>query len=134
MIIFQISGIFFWRLAFGWSVEASKRLVSGTMNGEEVVLAVISTTLLVLLLIAGIVIAFFITGIQKSKQKIELAETKLVFEKDLRTVETEVTESIMGQFAQELHDNIGHLLTALHIQVENQKLDYPQLVESFKPA
>src|SRR5262249_20125948 len=40
---------------------------------------------------------------------------------------------MMGQFAQELHDNIGQLLTATHIRIENQKIDYPILAESFKP-
>jgi len=63
-----------------------------------------------------------------------MAETKLTFEKELRQVETEVRENMMSQFAEELHDNIGQLLTALHIQVENQKLDHPQLAESFKPV
>jgi signal transduction histidine kinase len=101
---------------------------------SDIVFAVVSGILLILLLIAGITIVFFTTGRQRIRQQIELAETKLAFERELRTVETEVTESIMSQFAQELHDNIGQLLTALHIQVENQKLDHPQIAESFKPA
>lgn len=101
---------------------------------QDIVLAIICSTLLILLLIAGITLAFFIAGRQRIRQQIILAETKLAFERELRTVETEVSESVMGQFAQELHDNIGQLLTALHIQVENQKIDHPQLIESFKPA
>ncbi len=109
----------------------------GGLNGEidnDLLLAIIASTLLILLLIAGITLAFFISGRQKIKQRIELAEARLAFEKELRAVETEVTESVMSQFAQELHDNIGQLLTGLHIQIENQKLDHPELADSFKPA
>src|SRR5689334_11796507 len=104
------------------------------MISDQVFFAVIIVTLLVLLLLAGVVITLFLSGRQKIKQQIILAETKLAFEKELRTVETEVSESIMKQFGQELHDNIGQLLTALHIQLENQKLDHPQIAESFRPA
>lgn len=104
------------------------------MNREELFLSIISSTLLVLLLIAGIVITFFISGRQRAKQEIAMAEARLAFEKELRQVETEVSENMMSQFAEELHDNIGQLLTALHIQIENQKLDHPSLVESFKPV
>lgn len=78
--------------------------------------------------------SFFFVARQRYRQGLQLAEQKLLFERELRTVETEVTESIMNQFARELHDNIGQLLTALHIQVENLKLDHPQMTESFKPS
>jgi signal transduction histidine kinase len=104
------------------------------MNNDQIFLAIICITLLVLLLVAGIIITFFISGRQRIQQEIKLTETRLAFEKELRQVETEVSEKMMGQFAEELHDNIGQLLTALHIQVENQKLDHPQLTESFKPV
>jgi len=103
------------------------------MNNTEVVLSVISVTLLVLLLVAGIVLVFFQSGKQRLKQQMELAQSKLNYEKELRKVETEVSEEIMGQFAQELHDNIGQLLTAVHIQLENLKIDHPELKDGFKP-
>jgi signal transduction histidine kinase len=103
------------------------------MNSEEIVLAIISTTLLIFLLVAIIAIAFFISARQRLKQEMELAQTKLNFEKELRQVETEVTEQILSQFAQELHDNIGHIHTAMHYQIENQKIDNPQLADNFKP-
>lgn len=103
------------------------------MNNEELIFAVISTSLLVLLLIAGIIISLFLSSRQRIKQNLELINTKLAFERELRLVETEVSEHVMSQFAQELHDNIGQLLTATHIQIENQKLDTPELAERYKP-
>lgn len=101
---------------------------------NDLVFGIVSTTLIILLLISGLIIAFFIMNRQRTRQEKALIETKLSFEREIRQVETEVSEHIMGQFAQELHDNIGQLLTAVHIQVENQKLDHPELVESFKPT
>lgn len=103
------------------------------IQNNDIFLAVVFTTLLVLLLVAGIVLTFFISGRRRIKQQIELAETKLNFERELRQVETEVSEHVMSQFAQELHDNIGQLLTAMHIQIENQKLEHPALIEGYKP-
>lgn len=104
------------------------------MNQEEILISVITTTALVLLLVGGLAVSFMFARRQSMKQQLVLSQTKLAFEQELRTVETEVSESVMAQFAQELHDNIGQLLTALHIQIENQKLDHPALADSFKPA
>ncbi len=103
------------------------------MSSTEIMLSVISITLMILLLIAGIVILFFQSGKQRLKQQMDLAQNKLNYEKELRLVETEVSEQMMSQFAQELHDNIGQLLTATHIHAENQKLRHPELIEGFKP-
>jgi signal transduction histidine kinase len=104
------------------------------MVDKDIILAIVSSTLLILLLIAILVIVFFISGKQRIKQEMEMAEAKLSFERELRLAENEVREQMMSQFGQELHDNIGQLLTAAHIQIENQKLDHPQLAEGFKPT
>ena len=103
------------------------------MEEKDIVLAVVCTTMLILLLIAVILIVFIVSGKQRAKQQMLLSETKLNFERELRKVETEVSEEVMGKFAQELHDNIGQLLTAMHIQIENQKIDHPDMTEGFKP-
>lgn len=101
---------------------------------NEIFLAIICSTLLVLLLIAIMIIVLFISGKQRINQQIEITNTKLSYERELRQVESEVSEQVRGQFAQELHDNIGQILTAMHIQVENQKIDYPALAEGLKPV
>jgi len=103
------------------------------MNQEELFLWIISTTLLILLLLAGMVISFFFAGRQRARQQMQMTQAKLDFEKEIRQGENEVSENVMSQFAQELHDNIGQLLTAIHIQLENQKIDYPQMAEGLRP-
>jgi two-component system, NarL family, sensor kinase len=104
------------------------------MIDKDLAMAVIITTLLILLLTSGIILSFFVIGRQRIRQQMQMAEAKLAFEKELRTVEAEVSESVMSKFARELHDNIGQLLTALHIQVENLKIDHPELLGGFRPA
>jgi two-component system NarL family sensor kinase len=103
------------------------------MINKDIVFAIICSTLLILLLISTVVIVFYVSAKKNIKQEMDLAKTKLSFEKELRQVESEVSEYIKSQFAQELHDNIGQLLTAMHIQIENQKIDHPQQSESLKP-
>jgi signal transduction histidine kinase len=103
------------------------------MDNVSIILAIVCTTLVILLLIAGVVLTFILSAQKQKQQALELAQTKLEFEQEIRLVEMEVSEQIMSQFAVELHDNIGQLLTAAHIQIENQKLDHPEQVEAYKP-
>ncbi len=102
------------------------------MNQEEILLSIVSTSLLMLILIVIIAIAFVISARQKLKQEMLLAETKLQYEQELRQVENEVSEQMMNRLSQELHDNIGQLHTAMHIQIQNQKLGHPELKEKFE--
>jgi two-component system, NarL family, sensor kinase len=104
------------------------------MNNVDLILAIVISTLLILLLIAGLTISFFMAGRQRAKQQIELAQTHLTYEKELRQVETEVSEHLMQQFAQELHDNIGHILTCIRLEVENKKLDNPEVESLLAPT
>ncbi len=104
------------------------------MNNTEIIIAIVFSTLLILLLIAGITISFFVAGKQRSKQQIELAQARLNYERELRQVETEVSEHLMLQFAQELHDNIGHILTCIRLEIENKKLDNPEVQGLLAPT
>ena len=84
---------------------------------DDILVTFITVTLLILLLVAGIFITLIISSRERLQQQMALADARLAFERELRSVETEVTESMMSQFARELHDNIGQMLTALHIQM-----------------
>lgn len=99
---------------------------------NEVIWGIIAGTLLILLLIAGIFITFFISNRQRVKQERLLAETKMTFEKEIRNVETEVQEQLMSSIANELHDNAGQLLTAMHIEIHNQNSDFPEYAKNYK--
>jgi signal transduction histidine kinase len=103
------------------------------MANTEIVLSIVLTTLLILLLVAGIVISFFLSSRQQAKQQFELVQARLGYEKELRKVEIEVSEHLMQKFSQELHDNIGQILTCIHLEVENRKMDHPGLASELNP-
>ena len=98
---------------------------------NEIALSIILVTLLILLLIAGIAISFFLANQQRMRQERLLSETKTNFERELRQVEQEVSEHVMGQFARELHDNIGQTLTSMNFEIENRKHDHPEHKEGY---
>ncbi len=99
---------------------------------NEVVWGIIAGTSVILLLIAIVVITFFVSNRQRVKQEHLLAETKRQFERDIREVEIEVQEQLMSSIANELHDNAGQLLTAMHIEIHNQNADFPEFAKNYK--
>ncbi len=103
------------------------------MGDKQILLGVLFTTLLLLLLVAGIFISIYIAGKHRMQQEIKITQMELSFEKEMRQTENEVSEHMMEQFAQELHDNIGHLLTCMRITIENKKMDNPDNVDSYEP-
>lgn len=99
---------------------------------NDIILSIVAATLLILLLIAGIAITFFISSRQRMRQEQILIETKLAFEQELRQVEKEVSELVTEQFTSDLHDNIGQLLTVMHIEIEKGRLDFPERSDHYK--
>ncbi len=104
------------------------------MNDVHIVSAIIITTLFILVLLAIVTVSVTIASKQRIQQKIMLAETRLNYEKELRKVETEVSEQMMYQMASELHDNVSHTLTCMRIMIENKKLDFPEMIDAFQPV
>jgi signal transduction histidine kinase len=100
---------------------------------NEIFLTIAATSLLILLLIAGIAIAFFISSRQRAKQLIEVAQLKLSYEEELRKVETEVSEQIMEEFSRELHDNICQQISATHAEIQEQLMKNPSYRNVLKP-
>jgi signal transduction histidine kinase len=92
------------------------------MFGNDIQATILLTTLLILLLIAGVVITIFIANRRHTQQQISMTQMQLNYEKELRTVEQEVQEQVLVNVSRELHDNIGQLLTVMHLQLEQQKL------------
>lgn len=100
---------------------------------EQYIYTIILTTIAILLLLIGLIAVLLITYRQKLKQQAEVSGMRLAYEQELRQVSAEVSEHMMERFAQELHDNIGHILTTMRLQIENKKLDVPELEPAFQP-
>ena len=104
------------------------------MNHQTLFIGIIVTTLVILLLIAGIVISVFMANRQRLKQDIKLSQIELTYEKELRQTELEVKEQLMAQVSRELHDHVGHTLTNMRLTIENKKIDFPEVENLFKPV
>jgi signal transduction histidine kinase len=104
------------------------------MFTNDIALTVIVTTMLILLLIAGVVITIFLANRRHVQQQVKMTQMELNYEKELRMVEHEVQEQVLTNVARELHDNIGQLLTFMRIQIENEKLDDPQITSRLLPV
>lgn len=97
------------------------------LNDTDITLAVIITTLIILLLIAAVVIVIFLAGRHRS-------QTRLIYEKELRTAGQEIQEQVLSHISSELHDNIGQLLTLMRMQLEKEKLKHPETIPLLAPA
>jgi signal transduction histidine kinase len=103
------------------------------MLSSDIWFTVIVTTLLILLLIAGVIITIFLSNRRNTQQEVKMAQMEADYEKELRTTEQEVQEQVLVNVARELHDNIGQLLTVMHMQLEQQKVMAPDLIGILKP-
>lgn len=103
------------------------------MQNDELAFGIIFTSLIIFVLITGITIVFYMARRQRIQQQILTFETKLLYEKELRQVETEVSEKLLQQVAIELHDNIAQYHTAMNVQIENLKIDYPNMTNVIAP-
>lgn len=97
------------------------------MSPENVVFIIVFITLIILLLIAGIAIIIIIANRQRVKREVE-------FEKELRTVEQEVQEQLLTNVSQELHDNIGQMLTVMHLQLKKGQIKHPEVSPLLQPV
>lgn len=101
------------------------------MSDANIAIAIILTTLIIIILIAVVVIAIFIVNRQRTRQQMQLAYAHVSYLNELRKVEVEISERMMEKFAQELHDNISHKLTYIRLDIENRKIDKPELERDF---
>ncbi len=103
------------------------------MENNHLVLGVLFTTALLLLLVAGLFVSIYISGKNRLKQEIKMAQMALSYEQEMRLAETEMSEHMMERFALELHDNIGHILTCMRITIENKKIDNEKNAALYQP-
>jgi len=103
------------------------------MTDDAIVYTVVLSSLVILLLIAGVAITIFIANRQRITQAVKLAQLQLSYEKEMRTVQHEVQEQVLTNVARELHDNIGQLMTVMHIQLEQKKMTHPAMLPVLDP-
>jgi len=63
----------------------------------------------------------------------QLYQKDIDFQKTLNTTIIETQEQVLHNIAQDLHDDAGQQLTYINFQIENLKLDSPELQQSLVP-
>lgn len=98
--------------------------------------------------VLGIIIAFIFIGLilffcviiirlyfNKIKKYTELLHQKdLDFQKAITQTVIETQEQVLNNISQDLHDDAGQQLTYINFQIENMKLDSPELGEILEPV
>lgn len=92
--------------------------------------AVILISLVALFLI--LIVKLYINKIKSYTQLIY--EKDIVFQKTLNTTIIETQEQVLSNISQDLHDDAGQQLTYINFQLENLKLDSPELQEILEPV
>lgn len=91
--------------------------------------AVLLISLVVLFLV--LIVKLYINKIKSYTQLIY--EKDIAFQKTLNTTIIETQEQVLTNISQDLHDDAGQQLTYINFQLENLKLDAPDLTEVLDP-
>ncbi len=103
------------------------------MESNQIILGVIITTLVIFLLIVTVVVIMLLASRQRTRMEVQMAQARLAYEQELRTIETETQEATLTHLSSELHDNIGQLLTVIRLQIEKAQIITPGAVDTLAP-
>lgn len=87
------------------------------MEEEKLILLIVSFVMLLLIMVLIMFTLFIIYHKRKQKMLIEKEESKRVYEKQLVLSKVEMQEETLKNISQELHDNIGQLLSVTKMQL-----------------
>jgi signal transduction histidine kinase len=94
----------------------------------------IAIGILIVLLFLSIIILFCVLVVKLYIKKIKAHNQKeLAFQKTLNDTVIETQEQVLNNISQDLHDDAGQQLTYINFQIENLKLDSPELQETLAP-
>ena len=104
-------------------------------QGQEIFFVTIMGIILGLLLVGFIVITLYLYQRRQQRQEAEVEKLKDTFEKEELKSQLEIQESTFKTIAQELHDNIGQMLSVVKLSlsalpVEKTHTAYDQLQNS----
>lgn len=95
------------------------------MNNDITALAIVAT--IVFLILAGFLIIFIVFFQKKQIQNvIEKIEIKANYEKEILNAQNEIQEQTIKNISQELHDNIGQMLTLAKIKMNEAGSQFPE--------
>jgi two-component system NarL family sensor kinase len=86
-------------------------------QNQEVYVIILVGIVLALVLVGFIVVMLFLYQRKQHRQEKELAAVKVQFEQELLRSQLEMQESTLKTIAQELHDNIGQVLSVIKLSL-----------------
>ena len=86
-------------------------------NEKDLMLAVVVATILFFLMMAFIVSYFIIYRRKRQEYRSQMRMAKEEYEKQLLQSQLEIQEQTFNQISQEIHDNVGQLLSLARIQI-----------------
>jgi two-component system, NarL family, sensor kinase len=89
---------------------------------QEVYVVIVIGIILALLLVGFILTILFLYQRRQHKQEQELARMKDLFDKELLQSQLEIKEATLKNIAQELHDNIGQMLTVVKFSLAGMRV------------
>ncbi|MEO5776690.1 MAG: histidine kinase [Flavobacterium sp.] len=97
---------------------------------KEIALGIIIGLLFVTLVVmfCVLLVKLYIKKIKEHNQK------EIAFQKTLNTTIIETQEQVLNNISQDLHDDAGQQLTSINFQLENLKLDSPELAKTLAPV
>ncbi|PWT70292.1 MAG: hypothetical protein C5B59_20890 [Bacteroidetes bacterium] len=93
------------------------------VQNQQIYFVILIGTILALLLVGFIFAIFFLYQRKKQKQENELVKMKEQYEQELLRSQLEIQEATLKSIAQELHDNIGQVLSVIKIWMASAPID-----------
>lgn len=94
---------------------------------KEVLIVLVACIVLFLILAAIILFFFFLYQRRRYQQQRQMAELQLQFREQSLKAQLEIQETTFHAISQEIHDNVGQLLSLAKVQInimdESQRLD-----------
>src|SRR5215470_3138291 len=92
-------------------------------QNQQIYFVILIGTILALLLVGFIFTIFFLYQRKKQKQEQELVKMKEQYEQELLRSQLEIQEITLKSIAQELHDNIGQVLSVIKLWMASAPVD-----------
>ena len=99
-------------------------------NENDLIMAVVIATILFFLMVSFIVSYFILYRRKREQHAFEMQAAKKEYEKQLLQSQLEIQEQTFSHLSQEIHDNVGQLLTIARIQINimNERDDFDRVM------
>jgi len=92
-------------------------------SDEKIFIAVITTTFLMIILIIAVVLAILKYQNRTRKHLLEVQDLKNIYQQEILKAQLEMQEQTFQTISQEIHDNIGQILSLIRLNISTIKTE-----------